>query len=71
LEQACLSVFRKSWLDKEFVIEGLRKSKRFIPRQSLLEKIMSWISSVPLNSSVPSFEINDLQILQLFPESIL
>jgi hypothetical protein len=69
LEQANQAFFRKCWLNKEFSISGLRRSKRFVPHQSLLEKIMLWISAVPLNSSVPHFEMNDLELLQLFPES--
>jgi len=69
LEQVNLSVFRKCWLNKEFPISGLRRSKRFVPHQSLLEKIILWITSVASNSSVPHFEINDLELLQLFPES--
>ena len=68
-EHANLSVFRQCWLNKEFPIACLRRSKRFVPHQSLLEKIVRWISSVPLNSSVTHFDLEDLVVLQHFPES--
>jgi hypothetical protein len=68
-EKANLSVFRKSWLNKEFSIVGLYRSKRFVPQYSVLEKILMWLSSIPLNSSVPHYELHDLELLQLFPES--
>jgi len=68
-EKANLSVFRMSWLDKEFPIVGLYRSKRFISQYSVLEKTLKWLSSIPLNSSVPLYELNDLEILKLFPET--
>jgi hypothetical protein len=68
-EKANLSVFRKSWLNKEFSIVGLYRSKIFVPQYSVLEKILMWLSSIPLNSSVPHYELHDLELLQLFPES--
>ena len=69
LEQVHHSIYRSSWLNKDFSIMGLRKSKRFVPYQSIIERVSAWISSVPHNSSVPYFEINDLELLQHFPDS--
>ena len=69
LEQANLSVYRSSWLNKDFSIKGLRKSRRYIPYQSIIERALSWISSIPMNSSVPCFEMNELEFLQLFPDT--
>ena len=69
LEQANHSIYRASWLNREFSIRGLRKSKRYIPYQSIIGRVSEWISSVPQYSSVPYFDINDIELLQHFPES--
>ncbi len=58
-----LTEFRKSWLDKEFPIMGLRRSKRFVP------KVLTWLSSVPSNSSIPHYGMSEIDLLQLFPDS--
>ncbi|CAF4125459.1 unnamed protein product [Adineta steineri] len=68
-EKANLCEFRKSWLDKEFSIRCLRKSKRFVPNHSILEKVVTWLSSIPMNSSVPHFEMQDIELLENFPDS--
>ena len=68
-EKANFSEFRKSWLDKEFSIKGLRRSKRFVPHQSILEKVVTWLSSIPSNSSVPHFDMYEIELLHLFPDS--
>ena len=67
-EQATLSVFRQCWVNKEYSISCLRKTKRFVPHQPVLERIIRWVSSIPSNSSVPYFEPRDLKALQHFPE---
>ncbi len=69
LEKANLAEFRKSWLNKEFSIKGLNRSKRFVPHLSILEKVLTWLSSVPSYSSVPQFDIDDIILLQVFPET--
>ena len=71
LEQAIHSSLRNSWLNKDFRIKCLHRNKRLLPCSSILESVMSWLSSVPRNSSVPVFEINDIELLQLFPETFL
>lgn len=71
LEKANLSVFRKSWLNKEFSIVGLHRSKRFVPHVCVLERVMKWLSSVPSNASIPQYDLQDLELMQLFPESFL
>ena len=71
LEQVNLSFFRDSWLNKDFALVGMRRNKCLVPRKSLFEIILSWMSSTPLNSSVPYFEINDFEMLQFFPDTFL
>jgi hypothetical protein len=68
-EKANLTEFRKSWLDKEFSIIGLRRSKRFVPHKLILEKVLAWLSSVASNSSIPQYEVSEIDLLQLFPDS--
>ena len=68
---ANLNQFRKSWLNSEFSILGLRKSKRFIGYKSVLERVIEWLSSVPDDSSVPFFPIEEILTLQEFPETFV
>ena len=69
LEKANICQFRKSWLDSEFSIQCLRRSKRFVSHVSILEKAVLWLASVPQNSSVPDFEKSEIDLLLFFPES--
>jgi hypothetical protein len=68
-EKANIWEIRKSWLDKEFSISCLRKSKRLVPQTSILEKVVSWLSSVPQNSSVFHYDLHDIELLQNFSDS--
>jgi hypothetical protein len=66
-EKVNLAEFRKSWLNKEFSIKGLNRSKRFVFHLSILEKVLNWLSSVLSYSLVPHFDIDDVVLLQIFP----
>ena len=70
-EKANINTFRQSWLKKDFPIKCLRRSKRFIPHQSIIEKVLCWLTSVPSRSSVPWYEIDEIQLLEDFPESFV
>ena len=70
-EKANLNVFRQIWIDKQYSIKCLRTSKRFIPHQSIIEKIIGWMASIPSRSSVPVYEIDEIQLLEDFPESFI
>jgi hypothetical protein len=70
-EKANLNVFRQCWIDGHFSIKCLRRSKRFISNQSIIEKIVSWLASIPSCSSVPAYEIDEIQLLEDFPESFV
>ena len=65
-EKANLTEFRKCWVDGEFSTRCLRKSKRFVNHKSILEKVVSWISSIPDQSSNPFYEIDELSLLENF-----
>jgi hypothetical protein len=68
-EKVNLAEFRKSWLNKEFSIKGLNRSKRFVFHLSILEKVLNWLSSVLSYSLVPHFDIDDVVLLQIFLET--
>jgi hypothetical protein len=70
-EKANLNVFRQCWIDGHFSIKCLRRSKRFISNQSIIEKVVSWLASIPSCSSVPAYEIDEIQLLEDFPESFV
>jgi len=68
-ERASLNCLRQSWVDREFSIKCLRVSKRFIDNDSVLERCMKWICSNSSLSSIPEYDLKEIQLLRLFPES--
>ena len=70
-ENASLNMFRKAWVDREVAIKGLRISKRFVENSSILEKCVKWTSAQPSGDSIPHFEMEEIELLQFFPESFL
>ena len=68
-ERASLNCLRQSWVDREFSIKCLRVSKRFIDNDSFLERCMKWICSNSSLSSIPEYDLKEIQLLRLFPES--
>ena len=71
LEKANLKEFRKSWLEREYSIKCLRRSRRFVDNKSILEKVLRWLASVSSGPSSPSFDIDEIELLSFFPESFL
>ena len=65
-EKANLTALRSWWLEKKFPISCLRQSKRFVVHQSILDKVISWLSSVPDRSSTPFYESDELLLLEDF-----
>jgi len=70
-EKANLNVLRQSWINKDFSIKCLWKSKRFVSNESVIETVVSWLSSVSSLSSIPNYELDEIQLLEDFPESFL
>jgi len=68
-ERASLNCLRQSWVDREFSIKCLRVSKRFIDNDSVLERCMTWICSNSSLSSIPEYDLEEIQLIRLFPES--
>ena len=69
VEKANLNEFTKAWLHGAFSLQGLRHSKRFIECTLILEKALSWHRLVPFSSSLPYFEMEEVQLLQDFSET--
>ncbi len=70
-DKANLNVFRQCWIERQSSIKCLRMSKRFIPHQSIIEKIVSQLASIPSRSSVPIYEIDEIQLLEDLSESFI
>ena len=70
-ENANLNLMRSLWLEGQFPIMCMRRSKRFIYNRSTIEKVCEWLSSVPINSSVINYEIDEITLLEEFPESFM
>lgn len=68
-EQANLNEFRSLWLQSQYPIKGLHKSKRFVEYTSVFEKCMQWCVSNASRSSVIDYDILEIQTLEGFPET--
>ena len=71
LEMANLNMFRENWVDGLYSIKCLRKSKRFVPHESAIRRVVKWLASNPSHSSILSYEIDEIQLLENFPDSFL
>ena len=69
LEQANLNMYREAWISKEYKIQRLFLSKRFVRHTSLLERIIRWSSNTPSNESIPNYELDDILVLAEFPDT--
>ena len=71
VEKANQNTFRQGWLEGEFIVKYSRRSKRFISHRSIIEKVAEFLATVPSVSSVPVFEVDEIFLLELFPESFV
>ena len=69
VEQANLNSFRTMWRDREMRIRGLRMSKRFVDKVSVLEKCISWCRDNASIESVPCYDMIEILLLTSFPET--
>ena len=70
-EWAYLNEFRHSWAQREFSIRCLRVSKRYVENISILEKCVKWTSANSPIVSTPHYEMEEIELLQNFPDSFL
>ena len=68
-EQANFNTFRASWLNREFTIKRIFKSKRFVTHLSTIEKSLRWCTNIPTHDSIPNFHIDEVLALAGFPET--
>jgi hypothetical protein len=71
IERANWNVYRNGWIDKEYSIKCLRKSKRFKENSSVLVKSTSWCANNATTNSIPIFSEEEILSLSLFPETFL
>jgi hypothetical protein len=71
LEQLNWSKYRSMWVNKEYPIKCLHRSKRFVNHIPVLERCVNWCSNNATMDSIPIFEEEDTSCLSLFPETFL
>ena len=69
LEQLILNQHRSEWLEGNIKVHGLRRSKRFINHETILEKCWSWHDENPLTDTITQFSLDDIELLKEFPET--
>ena len=69
LERANLSQYRKAWLQKEFRVKGLHRSKRYIEHATVVEKCLQWCSTTRMDYSIINHDISDIKTLEEFAET--
>ncbi|CAF1571814.1 unnamed protein product [Adineta steineri] len=62
-----ITAFTERALIRSHQLEDTVTEKNLI--SSILEKVVTWLSSIPSNSSIPDFDKSDIQLLQYFPET--
>ena len=68
-EQMNLNRNRKAWLQKEFPIKGLYRTKRYIQHVSVAEKCLQWCSGTRWDHSLFDYDILDVKSLEEFAET--
>lgn len=66
-EQQIWNRLRTSWIDYEYKVKGIHRSKRIVPYTTTVEKCLSWTQKNDINS-IPNIE-EDIQLLRTHPDS--
>ena len=69
IREAALNIHRESWLDVEYTIQGLHRSKRLVKYTPILVRILRWCAGIPIDDSGPNYDIEEFLSLALFPET--
>ena len=69
IREATLNIHRESWLDAEYTIQGLHRSKRLVKYTHILVRILRWCAGIPIDDSGPNYDIEEFLSLALFPET--
>src|SRR5262249_3226399 len=66
LEQANFNQIRKAWLQREFPIKGLHRTKRYVEYISVVEKCLQWCADTYSSYSIMDYDILDVMTLEDF-----
>ena len=69
IEQVILNSHRKSWLSGRQRVMGLRRSRRFVDQESVLQKCLSWLDDNPHPDTIAQFPYDDIELLKAYPET--
>ena len=69
MEQAILNLNRTSWLEKEYSIRCLHRSKQYVNNTSIIEKCSRWCADNATVDSIPLFDSEEILNFSLFPET--
>ena len=68
-EQGSFNQIRKAWLQKEFPIKDLFRSKRYVEHISVIEQCLQWCSANRSSWSIVEYDILDVYILEEFADT--
>ena len=69
MERANWNTWREMWLKRDFSVTWTRISKRYKTNESVLERVLGWMSNKPSADSIPNYDWEDIDTLRYFPES--
>ena len=64
-----LNQYRKGWLQKEFSIKDLHRSKRHIEQVPVVEKCLQWCLATSSDHFIIDYDISDVKALGDFAET--
>ncbi len=69
-EQLAQNTFRNQWLNREFVVRAMYRSKRMIPYRPTIERCLAWLENNVTNS-IPLIPDKELELFSSFPLSFM
>jgi hypothetical protein len=69
LEQLILNVYRKEWLDGSHIVHRLRRSKRFIEHETVVQKCFDCHGDNPLTDTIRQISADDIELWKAFPQT--
>ena len=69
IEQLIFNSHREAWLSGKQRIFGLRRSKRFVDHEAVLQKCFDWYDDNPLSDTIAQIQHDDVELLRDHPET--
>ena len=69
IEQLIFNSHREAWLSGKQRIFGLRRSKRFVDHEAVLQKCFAWYDDNPLSDTIAKIQHDDIELLRDHPET--